>query len=281
MDANEFLHRWLGLLDSGGVRKSSCNFGVDVLARTEPDSAVDAYPCLDAEIRALLSRSPEGPLDTPHTDPNLAAQILQSRALLVVPHHAVVILGGSGSDSLNHEAFEQIFPLPARDRRLVILRLGRRPVFIWSGVATSRHTRKYAESVPVRKPSAKPYMWRCVGPSELGVGRENLMAVRQQRGRMHTAQCLRPCRSVAGRSPLTPAPWPPVAGLRSLHSSQSWRHQNNVFQSALVEMWFNPGFCSETRMYLVRVFVDIDREPAEVVTTYRSSKIAKYWRNEP
>lgn len=33
--------------------------------------------------------------------------------------------------------------------------------------------------------------------------------------------------------------------------------------------------------YLVRVFVDVDREPAEVVTAYRTSKIEKYWRNEP
>ncbi len=32
------------------------------------------------------------------------------------------------------------------------------------------------------------------------------------------------------------------------------------------------------RTYLVRVFVDIDRQPAEVVTTYRTSKVAKYWR---
>lgn len=33
--------------------------------------------------------------------------------------------------------------------------------------------------------------------------------------------------------------------------------------------------------YLLRVFVDIDRNPAEVVTAYRTSKIAKYWRNDP
>ncbi len=33
----------------------------------------------------------------------------------------------------------------------------------------------------------------------------------------------------------------------------------------------------EGKWYLVRVFVDIDREPAEVVTAYRTSKIAKYW----
>ena len=32
------------------------------------------------------------------------------------------------------------------------------------------------------------------------------------------------------------------------------------------------------RIYLVRVFVDVDRQPAEVVTVYRTSKIDKYWR---
>lgn len=33
--------------------------------------------------------------------------------------------------------------------------------------------------------------------------------------------------------------------------------------------------------YLIRVFVDVDRNPAEVVTVYRSSKIEKYWRTGP
>ena len=32
------------------------------------------------------------------------------------------------------------------------------------------------------------------------------------------------------------------------------------------------------KRYLLRVFVDIDRSPAEVVTVYRTSRIAKYWR---
>jgi hypothetical protein len=32
------------------------------------------------------------------------------------------------------------------------------------------------------------------------------------------------------------------------------------------------------KTYLVRVFVDKDRNPAEVVTVYRTSRIAKYWR---
>lgn len=34
------------------------------------------------------------------------------------------------------------------------------------------------------------------------------------------------------------------------------------------------------RVYLLRVFVDIDRDPPEVVTVYRTSKVEKYWRFE-
>lgn len=45
-----------------------------------------------------------------------------------------------------------------------------------------------------------------------------------------------------------------------------------VVLQARVEMGTPP------KEYLVRVFVDIDRDPAEVVTAYRTSKIAKYWR---
>lgn len=33
--------------------------------------------------------------------------------------------------------------------------------------------------------------------------------------------------------------------------------------------------------YLLRVFVDVDRDPAEVVTAYRASRISKYWRESP
>jgi hypothetical protein len=32
-------------------------------------------------------------------------------------------------------------------------------------------------------------------------------------------------------------------------------------------------------VFLLRVFVDVDRRPAEVVTAYRTSKVEKYWRN--
>jgi len=37
----------------------------------------------------------------------------------------------------------------------------------------------------------------------------------------------------------------------------------------------------QERTCLVRVFVDTDRDPAEVVTAYRTSKVDKYWRPEP
>ena len=47
-----------------------------------------------------------------------------------------------------------------------------------------------------------------------------------------------------------------------------------VYQSRMV--FEEPG-----KTYLVRVFVDIDRRPAEVVTAYRTSKIEKYWKREP
>jgi len=30
--------------------------------------------------------------------------------------------------------------------------------------------------------------------------------------------------------------------------------------------------------YVLRVFVDIDRNPPQIVTAYRTSKIEKYWR---
>jgi len=34
------------------------------------------------------------------------------------------------------------------------------------------------------------------------------------------------------------------------------------------------------QVFLVRVFVDVDRVPAEVVTAYRTSKVDKYWRTD-
>jgi hypothetical protein len=44
---------------------------------------------------------------------------------------------------------------------------------------------------------------------------------------------------------------------------------------------FQSRIAFEGRTYLVRVLVDVDRKPAEVVTVYRTSKIEKYWSAEP
>ena len=38
---------------------------------------------------------------------------------------------------------------------------------------------------------------------------------------------------------------------------------------------------NEGKEFVVRVLVDVDRTPANVVTVYRTTKIGKYWRNEP
>jgi Domain of unknown function (DUF4258) len=35
------------------------------------------------------------------------------------------------------------------------------------------------------------------------------------------------------------------------------------------------------KTYLMRVFVDVDCDPAEVVTVYLTSRLAKYWKMEP
>jgi len=51
------------------------------------------------------------------------------------------------------------------------------------------------------------------------------------------------------------------------------RKGREVYQSRLE--WGEPP-----KTYLLRVFVDVDREPPEVVTVYRTSKVEKYWRRE-
>jgi hypothetical protein len=37
---------------------------------------------------------------------------------------------------------------------------------------------------------------------------------------------------------------------------------------------------SPPKIFLIRVIVDIDPFPPEIVTAYRTTKIAKYWREE-
>lgn len=50
------------------------------------------------------------------------------------------------------------------------------------------------------------------------------------------------------------------------------RRGREVFQSL---------FDSGGARWLIRVIVDMDRRPPEVVTAYRTGKIAKYWRERP
>jgi len=57
-----------------------------------------------------------------------------------------------------------------------------------------------------------------------------------------------------------------LAAPEQRHAARSGR---DVLQSRI-------AFAGKT--YLLRVFVDIDRDPAEVVTVYRTSRIGKYWR---
>ena len=40
------------------------------------------------------------------------------------------------------------------------------------------------------------------------------------------------------------------------------------------------GSGETSEAYLMRVFVDVDRIPARIVTVYRTSKVKKYWRSE-
>jgi hypothetical protein len=57
----------------------------------------------------------------------------------------------------------------------------------------------------------------------------------------------------------------------SPEQSEQLRTGRWVFQSR-TEMGSPP------RTYLIRVIVDTDREPPEIVTAYRTTKIMKYWR---
>lgn len=57
------------------------------------------------------------------------------------------------------------------------------------------------------------------------------------------------------------------------------REQRHRVREGRVVLQSRIGF--DGKLYLVRVIVDVDREPADVVTVYRTSNIAKYWRANP
>jgi len=62
-----------------------------------------------------------------------------------------------------------------------------------------------------------------------------------------------------------------AAVLAAPDQSEEIRPGRCVYQSRMT-------FDDPSKVYLLRVFVDIDREPPEVVTVYRTSKVQKYWR---
>jgi hypothetical protein len=65
-----------------------------------------------------------------------------------------------------------------------------------------------------------------------------------------------------------------VARVLAAPEQTEWvREDRTVYQSRIE--WGEPA-----KIYLLRVFVDIDREPPDVVTVYRSSKLQKYWRTD-
>ena len=61
--------------------------------------------------------------------------------------------------------------------------------------------------------------------------------------------------------------------LSSPEQTEVLRPGRAVFQSRV-------QFGEPLQTYLLRVFVDVDRRPAEVVTAYRTSRVQKYWRDE-
>jgi hypothetical protein len=58
--------------------------------------------------------------------------------------------------------------------------------------------------------------------------------------------------------------------LSAPEQAEADREDRVVYQSR-VEMGDPP------KVYLLRVFVDVDRHPPDVVTVYRTGKIARYW----
>ena len=56
--------------------------------------------------------------------------------------------------------------------------------------------------------------------------------------------------------------------------------QSDLVRPGRVVYQSRTEFEESGKIYLLRVFVDIDRQPAEVVTAYRTSKVEKYWKSE-
>jgi len=74
--------------------------------------------------------------------------------------------------------------------------------------------------------------------------------------------------------------YPGAACEATIHEILSAPEQRMEVRPGRVVLQSKIASSSPEKAVLIRVFVDIDRKPAEVVTAYRTSKIAKYWRED-
>ena len=88
---------------------------------------------------------------------------------------------------------------------------------------------------------------------------------------------------------------PPISEYRLTDHARFEMERRQISEAEIAQVlaspeqteWVRPGravyqsrmkYPGSARVYLLRVFVDIDRDPPEVVTAYRTSKVEKYWR---
>jgi hypothetical protein len=89
----------------------------------------------------------------------------------------------------------------------------------------------------------------------------------------------------------------PIRDYRITEHARSEMDRRGISEMDIASVLFAPGQVEEVREgrvvlqslvmfgesepeYLLRIFVDVDCSPPAVVTTYRTSKIDKYWRND-
>jgi hypothetical protein len=87
----------------------------------------------------------------------------------------------------------------------------------------------------------------------------------------------------------------PVSGYTITQHAFWEMSRRNISEDQVRKVLANPGqrekiregrdilqakFSENGRDYLIRVFVDVDREPPEIVTAYITSKVSKYWSEE-
>jgi Domain of unknown function (DUF4258) len=63
-----------------------------------------------------------------------------------------------------------------------------------------------------------------------------------------------------------------------IHAILSAPEQRDTVRPGRVVLQSRFSMGEPATTFLVRVVIDIDRHPAEVVTAYRTSKIGRYWR---